>query len=372
MNSLVNKAKKLFVDSIKIKVRGGKGGHGLPQYGGIGGKGGDVYVKGTTRPINLKKVLHKSPDGMFIAGDGMSARRTRLLGEAGTDLVINVPLGVTIEDLDRQHIGEINEASDQVIVAMGGRGGDKYNDNQGYVGQSRAIRLDLKLISDAVFVGFPNAGKSSLLNVVSRAHPKVAEYPFTTLKPELGTIQFEDYRRITLADLPGLVEGAHKNLGLGHEFLKHIVRSKLLVFLITINNTDLGPSYASRTPLETLCILNKEIELYDDTILDKPAILALNKMDLVENPEEKFNQFKDSLELLQRDPQSSSLEEALRPQKLIQFDRIIPISTLTGYNIKNFKKILREVIDKYAELSQEDKFTTYKELQPMENNRLLQ
>lgn len=371
MNSLANKAKRLFVDSIKMKVQGGKGGHGFPQCGGIGGRGGDVYIKGSTKVVNMKSIFKTRPDHVFVAQDGKSARRTRLVGESGRDLYINVPIGVTIEDIDRQYVGEINDVKDKVIVALGGRGGDKFNDNQGFVGQSRILKLDLKLISDAVLVGFPNAGKSSILKAVSRASPKVADYPFTTLKPNLGIIEFKDYRRITLADLPGLVEGAHKNLGLGHEFLKHMVRSKLLIFLIDINNIDLGPSYAVRTPLEALCILNKEIELYDDTILDKPAILAVNKMDSVADSEEKYARFKDSLKIFQENPESSSLKDCLKPHKPIYFEKIMPISALTGHNIEQFKSNVREMLDRFAESDRGDKFSTYRELKSIENNRLV-
>lgn len=297
-----------------------------------------------------------------------------MLGESGNDLVIKVPLGVTIEDSDKQLLGEINDPKDSVIVALGGRGGDKFNDNQGFKGQERVIRLDFKTISDVVFVGFPNAGKSSLLRAVSRASPRVASYPFTTLRPFLGTVHYPDYRVIKMADLPGLVEGAHKNLGLGLEFLKHMVRTRLLAFIIDINDVDLGPSYKMRSPLETLCILNKEIELYDDTILNKPAILALSKMDSCPDSNERYEKFLKDLDSLQKDPKSSPLVEAdLRPTKLIQFDDILPISSVSGLNIDKFKTRAREVIDHYAELAkkEEDKISSFAEVLPLEYNRVI-
>lgn len=352
MASLASKAKKLFVDSLRIRVRAGNGGHGLPQYGGIGGKGGDVCIVGSSRLTSLKPLVKPYKDGTHQASNGFPSRRTQLLGESGQDLIIKVPLGVTIEDSEKQILGEINEPRDKVVVALGGRGGDKYNDHHGLKGQHRAIKLDLKMISDAVLVGFPNAGKSSLLGAISKATPTVASYPFTTLKPNLGTMEYKDYRQITVADLPGLVEGAHKNLGLGHEFLKHTVRAKMLVFLIDINDVDLGPSYQCRSPLETLCILNKEIELYDDTILNKPAILVISKMDTRDDAGDMFSKFKYNLKTLYQDEQSSSqIEDSLRPNKLIQFDKIIPVSSKTKFNIDKFKSSVREVLDYHAEQS---------------------
>jgi len=374
MNSLIIKARKLFVDRIKIKVTGGTGGHGLPQYGGVGGKGGDVIVKGTSQGIILGSIIKRNKSTTFKAGNGQPSKRARLLGEAGEDLIIKAPLGVTIEDSNKQFIGDINEPKDEFIVALGGRGGDKSNDFHGFKGQERSISLTLKTISDAVLVGFPNAGKSSLLRVISRATPKVASYPFTTLKPNLGVIQYPDDRRITVADLPGLVEGAHRNIGLGQEFIKHMVRTRLLVFQVDINNVDLGPSYSMRSPVEVISILNKEIELYDDRILNKPAILVVSKIDTQERPMEKFERLKQELEEFRKDPKSfKGLDDALKPNNLIQFDAITPISSFDGTNIDKLKIVIRKVIDDHEEASklERDKFSTYGEILPLENNRMV-
>lgn len=372
MNQLTNKAKKLFVDAIKIKVQGGKGGYGLPRYGGIGGKGGDVYIEASPRHTSLVGVAKQFSCGLMCAKDGLPARRTRLLGEPGQDLVIQVPYGVSVTDENRQYLGDVNGKGDRVIVALGGRGGDKATDFQGFVGQKRIVRLDLKMIADAVYVGFPNAGKSSLLNAVSNARPKVADYPFTTLRPYLGQVEFPDFRRVTMADLPGLVEGAHKNLGLGHNFLKHIERSRVLIFIIDINGVDLGPQYQIRTPFETLCILNKEIELYNDMLTKKPSILVISKMDSRGDSRQLFNEFKQNLKEFKANPEL--VDETIRPNRLIEFDEILSISSKTGLNIEQFKKITRNVIDKYAEAEklEKDKFSTYRELIPLEHNRLAQ
>lgn len=371
-NRLIAQAKKLFRDTIVIRVQGGKGGPGLPKYGGIGGKGGDVIIQASSRVQNLQSLLKKSPDGLFMAGDGQESRRTRLLGIPGRDLFLKVPVGVTIEDSEKQILGDLNNVDDKVVVALGGQGGDKFSDNHGLRGQYRILRLDFKTISDLVFVGYPNAGKSSLLRAVSNAVPKVAEYPFTTLRPHLGIVNYDDYRKITMADLPGLVEGASKNIGLGHDFLKHIVRAKILVFVIDINNVDLGSSYPKRTPLETLCILNKEIEMYDDTILRKPAILLVSKMDSLANSSEKFEQFKKQLKSLQENFMNESanlpVDKSLIPQNLLQFDAIIPISSVDGFNMRTFTRVARETMDKYAEMEQN--FKSYSEIMHQDTNRL--
>lgn len=345
----------------------------MPQFGGIGGKGGDVYIEGSKgTPVSLGHIAKQISGGLVSAGVGKAARRTRLLGEPGKDLILKVPLGVSVSDENRQHLGDINEVGDKVAVALGGRGGDKANDYQGFVGQKKVIKLDLKMISDAVLVGFPNAGKSSLLHAVSNARPRVASYPFTTLRPYLGHIEFPDDRRITMADLPGLVEGAHKNIGLGHDFLKHIERSRVLIFMIDVNGVDLGPEYMIRSPFETFCILNKEIELYNDLLLQKPAILAITKMDTREDARKIYRDFEQTLELFRKDPES--VDATIRPNRPINFDEILLISSKSGLNIEKLKKATRDVIDRYAEAEklEKDKFTTYKELIPMEHNRIAQ
>lgn len=379
-NFLIRKAQKVFRDSLVIRVRGGRGGTGLPRYGGIGGKGGDVIIKACSSVKNLESIMKKTPDGLFVGADGEESRRTRLVGRAGFDLKLRVPVGVTVEDTDKQFLGDLNEPNEEVVVAYGGRGGDKFSDNHGLRGQYRTLRLDFKTIADMVFVGFPNAGKSSLLRAVSNAIPKVADYPFTTLRPHLGTVNYNDYRKITMADLPGLVEGASRNLGLGHEFLKHIVRAKVLVFVIDINNVDLGPSYPRRSPLETFCILNKEIELYDDTLLNKPSFCVVSKMDTIDDAEERFQKFKNDLENLRslrtnkgqetNEHKSTIIDPHLMPSKLLEFDDILALSSKTRYNIEHFKKVARDIMDKYAELEREQ-IKSYEEIMHLETNRLI-
>lgn len=349
----------------------------MPQYGGIGGKGGDVYITGTRLRDKLESVLSSKEckAGWYKGFDGHNALRTRLVGESGKDMHVKVPLGVTVTDADGQLVGDINEHGQKVIAALGGRGGDKFNDNHGFQGQKRTLNLDYKMISDTVFVGFPNAGKSSLLGAISKTRPKVASYPFTTLRPYLGYVEYQDYRQITMADLPGLVEGAHKNLGLGHDFLKHIVRSRVLTFVIDINNVDLGPNYQLHSPVEALCILNKEIELYDDTLLKKPAILVVSKVDSFTKGDymKRYEKFREQLELLQ-DSKLDDIKESIMPEKLIKFDEILPVSSTNKLGLNKLKYATRLVIDKYEEMAklERDKISSYEDLQPTEFNRLVQ
>ena len=380
MNHLINKAQKVFCDKIVLKVKGGHGGAGFPKFGGIGGKGGDVHISGNPYITRLEAVLRHRfcKNGWYTASDGNGSVRSQLLGSNGADMNIKVPIGVTIHDSDNQYVGEINSSKDKITVALGGRGGDKFNDGHGFAGQERTLRLDLQMMSDAVFVGFPNAGKSSLLTQISQARPMVADYPFTTLRPYMGVVKFEDFRRITMADLPGLIEGAHKNIGLGHEFLKHIVRSRILIFVIDVNRIDLGPNYTQRSPLEVLCTLNKEIELYDDTILKKPAILAVNKVDSFKPESEemiKFNEFMKQYEALQKDIEIlDSMPEMIRPSKVIDFHHVLPISAANRLGLNELKQASRRLIDEMAELDkfERDNFTSFKDISAQETNRLVQ
>lgn len=375
---MYNNAKKAFTDALKIRVKGGNGGAGLPRFGGIGGKGGDVYIRASQNVKTLHSLLRRNPSKYFVARDGEVSRRTYLLGRAGHDFIIKVPVGVTVEDTEKQILGDLDKNGEQVLVAYGGRGGDKQTDHHAFHGQERTVRLNFKMISDVAFVGFPNAGKSTLLRAVSNAIPKVASYPFTTLRPHLGVVKYPDLRTITMTDLPGLVEGAHKNIGLGHDFLKHIERARLLVFVIDVNNVDLGLNYPRRSPFEALCILNKEIELYDDTILDKPAILLLSKMDTVDKNtrREHLGRLELELDRLREDPTSCKLnDDAIRPTRLLSFEHVLPITCLKhNRTIDNFKTKAREVIDKYADLAklERDKFQTFEEVMHKETNRLIQ
>ena len=171
--------------------------------------------------------------------------------------VLKVPKGVTISDEANRSLGQLDQYGDKLTVALGGVGGHKITGNLGTPGQKRYIRIDYKLIADLGLVGFPNAGKSTLLKAISRAKPKIASYPFTTIKPNLGELVFEDQRQIQMADLPGLIEGAHANLGMGHNFLKHVERTSVLVFVVDVNGFRLNEESPSRTAYQTVALLNR-------------------------------------------------------------------------------------------------------------------
>lgn len=335
-----------FIDSIRLHVKGGTGGTGLPKFGGLGGQGGCVYCVGK-EDANLRRIMSKYRAKTITAGHGEDSRKTKIVGNPGSDIKLEVPLGVTVYRDDGKALGSIDKEGEKVIIARGGPGGTPETDFLGHFGQIHHIRLDLKLIADVGLVGFPNAGKSSLLKAISRARPKIANYPFTTIKPNKGIISYSDLRQISIADLPGLIEGAHINVGLGHSFLKHVERTKLLLFIADVQGFQLSPKYPKRSCLETVLLLNKELELYDAELLQKPAILAINKMDLPGTDEVLKNikeAFRDINSVLDKIP------EEIRPENVIQFEDIIGISALKkGESIEELKHLLRKRLDDYAE-----------------------
>ncbi|XP_061711762.1 GTP-binding protein 10 homolog [Cydia pomonella] len=346
-----NYLRSRFVDSIRLHVKGGTGGTGLPKFGGLGGQGGCVYCIGKEK-ANLLNISNKYRMKTISAGHGEDSRKTKIVGNPGADVQLEVPLGVTIYRQDGKVLGSIDKEDETIILARGGPGGNTQNNFLGHFGQIYHIRLDLKLIADIGLVGFPNAGKSSLLKAISRAKPKIANYPFTTIKPNKGVIQYEDMRQISIADLPGLIEGAHNNIGLGHKFLKHVERTKLLLFIADVQGFQLSPKYPKRSCLETVLLLNKELELYDPELLEKPAILAVNKMDL-NGAEDIFEEVKDSLKNIDR--VIGSVPTEIRPEKIIEFEDVIGISALNNSDsIQDLRQLLRKRLDEYADENNPD------------------
>ncbi|XP_020770651.2 GTP-binding protein 10 isoform X3 [Odocoileus virginianus] len=260
---------------------------GYPRLGGEGGKGGDVWVVAHNK-MTLKQLKDKYPQKRFVAGEGANSRVSALKGSKGKDCEIPVPVGVSVTDENGKVIGELNKEKDRILVAEGGLGGKLLTNFLPLKGQKRVIHLDLKLIADIGLVGFPNAGKSSLLSKISHAKPAIADYAFTTIKPELGKIMYSDFKQISVADLPGLIEGAHMNKGMGHKFLKHIERTKQLLFVVDISGFQLSSQTHYRTAFETIILLSKELELYKEELQTKPALLAVNKMDLPD-AQDKFH-----------------------------------------------------------------------------------
>ncbi|XP_078394566.1 GTP-binding protein 10 [Cetorhinus maximus] len=330
-----------FIDNLRIYVRGGSGGMGLLRLGGEGGKGGDVWFVAQDG-VTLKKIKDKYPDKRFVAGVGANSSIRSLKGTKGNDCEIHAPVGISITNDDGEVIGELNKKGDRVIVAHGGRGGSFATNFLPSKGQSRIIRMDLKLVADIGLVGFPNAGKSSLLSQLSHAKPKIADYSFTTMRPEIGKLMYSDYKQVSAADLPGLIEGAHLNKGMGHKFLKHVERTKQLLFVVDVTGFQLSYKTPLRTAFEAIQLLTKELELYKVELLSKPALLAVNKMDL-ENAEEKF---KELMQQLQQ-PQAfyHLLPEEMVPLRPVQFNHIIPVSASTEYGIEELKNCIRKSLD---------------------------
>ncbi|XP_052716633.1 GTP-binding protein 10 homolog [Crassostrea angulata] len=335
------KRKDFFMDRLHAVMRGGSGGYGLARYGGIGGDGGNVIIK-ASKTATLENIKASYPQQRFKAADGKPCKKLALLGEKGEDLVLEVPLGITVEHQNKI-IGDLDEEGMEFIVAKGGSGGSPANGFLGVKGETKTVDLNLKLIADIGLVGFPNAGKSTFGSAVTTSGGwKIADYPFTTIKPRIAWMDYKDGRKVAVADLPGLIEGAWENVGMGHRFLKHIERTKLLLFLVDINGFQLNTRFPFRDPIETILILNREVEMYKHHLVDKPAVLALNKIDC----DHDGSIVKDIIERIKSLPDSiSNYPSDLQPHKLIQFEDILTISTKEGTNILNAKLRLREILD---------------------------
>uniref|UniRef100_F6WS50 GTP-binding protein 10 n=1 Tax=Ciona intestinalis TaxID=7719 RepID=F6WS50_CIOIN len=342
---------KDFIDKLRIYVRGGTGGNGHPTLGGIGGRGGDVYLVGATKSdMTLKSMKDKYPEKRFVADTGQSSRKQALSGLNGASIYVQVPHGISIVDAANNQVmeGEISGSLDKLLVARGGRGGTR---STGFIprpGQRRNLYLDLKLIADVGFVGFPNAGKSTLLSRISKAKPKIASYPFTTITPQIGVLEYPDFRKIQLADLPGLVEGAYLNKGRGHSFLKHIERTKLLLFVVDISGFQLSTKHQFRNAFETVQLLTQELSSYDGTLTNKPSILAVNKMDLPA-ADDLFNNLLTSLQGNKRVPNFHLYVAASNfgsdCDEIMKFKDVIPISAHTGEGTEKLSSRIREIID---------------------------
>jgi len=342
--------KRQFVDHIRIYVRAGDGGNGIVHFrrekyvpkggpdGGDGGNGGDIVLMVASDTDNLTHLFFRP---RLIAKSGDHGQGREKHGKSGKELVVRVPPGtlvygsnekeISMEELKLQSepIADLTMNGDMFVIAKGGKGGKgnvhfKSSTNQapqehtlGERGEEGFFYLELRQIADAGFVGFPNAGKSSLLSVLSAAKPKVADYPFTTLQPSVGVVQFNSMVRATVADIPGIIEGAHENVGLGHDFLRHIMRCKLLLFVVDIAGTDM------RDPIEDIQTLRKEIKLYSDELASRDWMIIANKMDL--------NGTTTNLDVLRS-----------------RFPRIetIGVSALTGQGIDDLKIRLEELIGK--------------------------
>lgn len=289
-----------FVDYVTVTVRSGKGGAGSVSFrrekyeprggpnGGNGGKGGSVILKGDARLYTLLDLRYNRH---HFAQNGQSGGSNNRTGKDGEDIVLPVPIGTVAKDGDTGEVlGEVLNEEEELVLVKGGRGGKgntffKSATNQtprhaqpGEPGEERNLTFELKLLADVGLVGFPNAGKSTLISTLSAARPKVADYPFTTLEPNLGVVFVEEYKSFVMADIPGIIEGAHEGRGLGIQFLKHIERNAALLFVIPVTSEDPVVEY------ETL--LN-ELRSFNAELVDKPRLVALSKIDLLPPDERK-------------------------------------------------------------------------------------
>jgi GTP-binding protein len=285
-----------FIDEAVITVQSGDGGRGCVSFrrekfiprggpdGGDGGKGGDVILKTTSRKRTLYQFRYKKH---FNAKKGAHGQGKKKTGKNGQNLVIELPPGTLVTDANTGSvIKDLVKTNETFVIAIGGRGGQgntrfKTSTNRaprfaqpGEPGETITLKLDLKLLADVGIIGLPNAGKSTLISAISSARPKIGNYPFTTITPSLGVVQTDWAEPFVVADIPGLIEGAHKGTGLGIKFLRHIERTRILVHLIDIATIDLD------NPLQAYNIINQELALYNSELAQKPQIIVLNKIDL--------------------------------------------------------------------------------------------
>ncbi|MGK7368727.1 MAG: GTPase ObgE [Candidatus Halalkalibacterium sp. M3_1C_030] len=325
-----------FADYAKIYVTAGSGGAGsvhfrrekyVPKGGPDGGDGGDVILRGDEQLNTLLDLRYRK---YVKASHGQNGGPSKRKGKDGEDEILEVPLGSVVYDADtKERLGEITEHEEEIVIAKGGKGGlgnwhFRSSTNQtprhaqdGEDGEERTIEIELKLLADVGLVGFPNAGKSTLLSAMSGAKPKIASYPFTTLEPNLGVITLPDYRTFVMADIPGIIEEAHEGRGLGIQFLRHIERNNLLLFMVS-SQQDIEYEYNA---------LLKELKSYRKDLLDKPRILAVTKMDL---------------------------QDDYKLDQDIDIDiPVVEISAATGYNMDKLKEAIWEQLQTVESSSKE-------------------
>jgi GTP-binding protein len=347
---LFNQKSKMFVDRIKVFAQGGSGGRGSVSFrrekfvpkggpdGGDGGRGGDVILRADRHVDNLSNLFYEPIIKAKNGGHGMGKK---MHGRSAPNKVVKVPVGTIVWKDEKTHVPNAEPSSlnlhlsscepvvdltrdgQEFVLCEGGSGGKgnvhfKSSRNraprqytEGDEGEQGHFLLELRTIADAGLIGYPNAGKSTLLRKISAARPKVAAYPFTTLHPIIGVVQVSEYRRITIADIPGLIEGAHKGVGLGHEFLRHITRCRIFLFVVDAAGSE------GRNPIEDIQNLRRELDLYDSRLSERPWFIAANKMDLAA-AEENF--------------------KALR--KKFPKIEIVPISAAEGEGIEDLKSKL--------------------------------
>ena len=340
----------MFIDEAKIQVKAGDGGHGCVSFrrekfipkggpdGGNGGNGGSVFLEAAE---NIETLIDFSGRHHFNAGNGMGGEGSNKSGADGDDLIIRVPPGTLIYDVDLDILlKDLNKVGMKVCLCRGGRGGRGNKSfatstrqtprfaKDGKPGQERNIRLQLKLIADVGLVGMPNAGKSTLISRCSKARPKIANYPFTTLNPVLGIVELSDFRRFVMADIPGLIEGAHAGAGLGHDFLRHIERTRIIVHMLDIMPMD------GSDPVENYDKIRRELSLHSELLTAKEEVIVLNKTDLDADGEM-------AKEI------AGKLQKCGKEQR--SFSSVLMISAVTGAGLAELNELLWKMVKGHKE-----------------------
>ncbi len=351
-----------FIDEAKFFVKAGDGGNGCLSFrrekfvpkggpdGGDGGDGGSVTIEASRKLASLLDFRFKSH---FIAQNGTPGRGKRMYGRKGEDFTLYVPLGSILKDAETGEVlAELLHEGDRFLAARGGEGG-KGNVHfasaqnrapriatPGQDGEEHWLRIELKLLADIGLVGLPNAGKSTLLSKLSAANPKVAPYPFTTLEPQLGVMHLANYDDCIIADIPGLIEGAHTGAGLGHKFLRHVERTHILLHVIDASSAD-------EQPLEEYRTLENELRVYNEELMDRQRLVVLNKIDLLED-----------------DERLAALQELFFKAEGI---KPLAISALTGHGLAQLQEVLGEMLELHKLDSQKVPPTDDDDSEPVHN-----
>lgn len=361
----------MFVDQVKVYVKGGDGGNGMVAFrrekyvpmggpaGGDGGRGGDVIFvvdEGLRTLMDFRYQRH------FKAKRGENGMSKSKHGKSAEDLIVKVPPGTIVMDAEtKKVIADLVHHGQRAVIAKGGRGGrgnirfaTPANPapeiaEKGEPGEEREVILELKLLADVGLVGYPSVGKSTLLSVVSRAKPKIADYHFTTLVPNLGVVETDDGRSFVMADLPGLIEGAHQGVGLGHQFLRHIERTKVIVHVIDMSGSE------GRDPYEDYLTINEELEQYNLRLLERPQIIVANKMDMPraeENLQIFQEKFQDDYPIF---PISAITRQGIRNLLFEIANQLEPAPEISLFDIHEMEQEGEEVVYKFEE--KEEDFT---------------
>ncbi|WJC68819.1 GTPase ObgE [Staphylococcus aureus] len=334
----------MFVDQVKISLKAGDGGNGITAYrrekyvpfggpaGGDGGKGASVVFEVDE---GLRTLLDFRYQRHFKASKGENGQSSNMHGKNAEDLVLKVPPGTIIKNVETDEVlADLVEDGQRAVVAKGGRGGRGNSrfatprnpapdfSEKGEPGEELDVSLKLKLLADVGLVGFPSVGKSTLLSIVSKAKPKIGAYHFTTIKPNLGVVSTPDQRSFVMADLPGLIEGASDGVGLGHQFLRHVERTKVIVHMIDMSGSE------GREPIEDYKVINQELAAYEQRLEDRPQIVVANKMDLPES-QDNLNLFK---------------------EEIGEDVPVIPVSTITRDNIDQLLYAIADKLEEYKDV----------------------